>query len=59
VHGDGGIDEVAAQRPKPRQDAILVNARQPAESDNVGGKDCRKFPFFDHLSLRRPVEGHS
>src|SRR5271170_4303814 len=26
VHGDGGVNQIAAQRPEPRQDAILVRA---------------------------------
>ena len=56
MYGDGRIDEIAAQSSEPRQGTILVNARQPAESGNVGGEDCRKFPFFDHLPLRRPVD---
>jgi hypothetical protein len=56
MYGDGRIDEIAAQSSEPRQGTILVNACQPAESDNVGGEDRRKFPFFDHLPLRRPVD---
>src|SRR5271163_3334359 len=46
MYGDGRIDEIAAQSSEPRQGTILVNACQPAETDNVGGEDCRKFPFF-------------
>jgi hypothetical protein len=56
MYGDCRIDEIAAQSSQPRQGTILINARQPAESGNVGGEDCRKFAFFDHSPLRRPVE---
>ena len=41
VHGDGGIDQIAAQSPQPRKRALLVGAGQPAEADHVGGKDRR------------------
>ena len=44
MHGDGGIDQIAAQRPEPRQNAILVRAREPAVADHVGDQDCRDFP---------------
>ena len=32
MHGDGRIDQVAAQRPQPRQNAVLVALRQAANS---------------------------
>ncbi len=32
MHGDGGIDQIAAQRAQPRQRAILVRAGEPADS---------------------------
>ena len=35
MHGDRWIDQIAAQRPEPRQDAILVRAREPAIADDV------------------------
>jgi len=56
MYGDGRIDEIAAQSSEPRQGPILVNACQPTETNNVGGEDCRKFPFFNHLCLRRRVD---
>ena len=31
MHGDGRIDQIAAQRPQPRQDAIFVGSGKPAE----------------------------
>ena len=39
VHGDGGIDEIAAQRPEPREGAVLVGAGQPAKADHIGSED--------------------
>src|SRR5271165_3152848 len=53
VHGDGGIDEIAAQSSEPRQGAILVRAGKATETDHIGGKDRREFPFFRHRSLSR------
>ena len=46
--GDRGIDEVGAQRPQPRERAIPVRARHPAEADDVGGEDRRDFPGLGH-----------
>ena len=51
MHGDGRIDEVAAQRAQPRERAILVGAGQPAEADDVGGQDRRELPCFGHPPL--------
>ena len=48
MHGDGGIDQIAAQRPQPRQDAILVRAGEPAVADDVGDQDRRDFPGLAH-----------
>ena len=36
--GDGGVDQVAAQSPKPRKRAVLVRAREPAITDHVGDR---------------------
>ena len=43
VHGDGRIDQVAAQRSQPRQDAILVRAGEAAVADHIGDQDRRDF----------------
>ena len=48
VHRDRRVDEIAAQRPEPRQGAVLVRAGQPAEADDVGGQDRREFAGFAH-----------
>ena len=58
MRGDGGIDQIAAQAPQPRQGAILVRAGEPAVADHVGDQDRRDFPGVAHSSgspaLRRP-----
>ena len=41
--GDGGVDQIAAQPPKPRQGAVLVRAGEPTVADDVGDQD-RAFP---------------
>ena len=49
VHGDGGVDKIAAQSPEPSQSAIFVCACQPAETNDVGGQDRCKLPLFRHF----------
>ena len=48
MHGDRRIDQIAAQRPEPRQDAILVRSREPAVADHVRDQDRRNFPGLAH-----------
>ena len=48
MQGDGRIDQVAAQRPEPRQDAILVRAREPAVTDNIRNQNRRNLPGLAH-----------
>ena len=50
MHGDGRIDQIAAERPQPRQCAILVRAGKPAVSDHIGRQDRREFPGLGHDS---------
>ena len=38
MHGDGRVDQVAAQRSQPRQDAILVRAGKPGVADHIRAK---------------------
>ena len=52
MRGDGGIDQIAPQRPKPRQGAILVRAGEPAVSDHIRDKDRGKSPGLGHEVLR-------
>jgi hypothetical protein len=35
VDCDGGVDEIAAQRPQPGQRALFIRARHPAVAHNV------------------------
>jgi hypothetical protein len=41
MHGNGGIDQVATQRPQPRQRPILVGAGEPAIAGHIRRQDCR------------------
>jgi hypothetical protein len=36
MHGDGWIDQIASERPQPRQNAILVRPGESAIANNVG-----------------------
>ena len=48
MRGDGGVDQIAAQPPKPRQGAILVRAGEAAVADHIRDQDCRNFPGLAH-----------
>ena len=48
MHGDRGIDQIAAQRAQPRQGAIFVRAREPAIADHIRDQNRRNFPGFAH-----------
>ena len=48
MHGDRRVDQVAAQRAQPGERAILVEAREPAEPDDIGRQYRRQFPRFAH-----------
>ncbi len=51
VHCDRRVDEIAAQRPEPREGAVLVRAGQPAEADDVRSQDSGQFPALGHEAL--------
>jgi hypothetical protein len=53
MHGDCGINQIAAQRAQSRQDSIFVRARQPAIADHIRDQDRRNFPGFAHGALGR------
>jgi hypothetical protein len=58
VHGDRGIDQIAAQRRQPRQDAILVRASETAVTDHIRDQDRRQItikspPTLPKLGLAR------
>ena len=48
MHGNERVDQVAAERPEPRQNSIFVRTRQPAIADHVGNQDRRNFSGFGH-----------
>jgi hypothetical protein len=54
VHGDGRIDQIAAQPPEARQSSILVRAGEPAVADDVRNQDRRDLPRFRHGGPRNP-----
>jgi hypothetical protein len=41
-------DELGAQRPQPRERAVLIRTRQPTEADDVRSKDCNNFASLGH-----------
>ena len=54
VDSDGGVDEVAPQRPQPRERAVFVCARKPAEADHVGREDRGELTGLDHRASEMP-----
>jgi hypothetical protein len=48
MHCDGRIDQIAAQRPESRQDAILVRSREPAVADDIRDQNRRDLPGLAH-----------
>ena len=48
MHGDGRIDQVAAERPQPRQNPILVGSGKPRIADDVGHQDRGQFSGLAH-----------
>ena len=55
MHGDGRVDQVAAQAPKARERAILVRAREPAVADDIGDQDRRDLPGLAHRAALGPL----
>ena len=52
VRGDGRVDEVAANRPQPRQRPVLVRACKPTEAYDIGGQYSGKFAGLTHRAPR-------
>jgi|HubBroStandDraft_6_1064221.scaffolds.fasta_scaffold952660_2 hypothetical protein len=48
VHGDGRIDQIAAQRPQPRQNPVLVGSGKPRIADDVGHQDRSELSSLAH-----------
>ena len=48
MRGDRRIDQIAAQRPEPRQRSLLVRPGEPAIADDIGDQDRSDLPRFRH-----------
>ena len=48
VNGDGRVDQVAAKRPQPRQNPVLVGSGKPRIADDVGHQDRRELSGLAH-----------
>ena len=48
MHGDGRINQVAPERPQPRQSAIFIGAGEPAEANHISCQYCREFAGLGH-----------
>ena len=53
MEGDGRIEQVAAQRPHPRQNAILARAGKPRVADHIRDQDRGQFPGSPTALRRR------
>ena len=51
--GDGGVDEIAAQAPEPRERPLLVGAGEAAVADDVSDQDRRELAGLAHCVLAR------
>ena len=60
MHRDGRVDQVAAKRPKAREDSILIRTRKPRVADHVGHQDRRELSGLAHgasAEAELPVAG--
>ena len=48
VHGDGRVDQVAAERPQPGENPVLVGSGKPRIADHVGHQDRGQFSSLAH-----------
>ena len=48
VHGDSRIDQVASERPQPRQNPVLVGPGKPRIADHVGHQDRGELSSLAH-----------
>ena len=48
MHRDGRIDQVASERPQPRQNPVLVGSGKPRIADHVGHQDRRELSSLAH-----------
>ena len=59
VHGDGRIDQVAAERPQPRQNPVLVGSGKPRIADDSDTKIAASFRVSLTALMPKPVTGRS
>ena len=55
MDGDRGVDQVAAKRSEPSENAIFVRSSEPAVADDVRHEDRRQLPGFAHCAA--PIDG--
>ncbi len=48
MDSDGRVDQIAAERPQPRQNAVLVRSGEPAVADNIGDQDRSDLAGLAH-----------
>jgi hypothetical protein len=48
MDGDGRIDEIAAERPEPRQNPVLVGPGKPRIADDIGHQDRSELSSLAH-----------
>ena len=49
------VNQIAAERPQPRQYPILIGASEPAVSDHVRHQNRCELPGFNHGTLFAPL----
>jgi hypothetical protein len=55
MRGDRGINQIAAQRPQPRQRSLLVRPGEPTITDDIGDQDRSDLPRFRHGASSRAL----
>jgi len=51
LNRDGGVDEIAAERPEARQSPILVSAGKSRKANDVGGENRGEFSVIAQWRL--------
>jgi hypothetical protein len=49
MHRNGRINEVASERPQPRQNPVLVGSREPRIADDISDQDGRELAGLAQL----------
>jgi hypothetical protein len=56
VNGNSRVNQIAAQSPQPREDAVFVGPREARIADYIRAKDRRKFPGLAHRASPPPPD---